>query len=1466
MLHEWNDTALEFPRDLCLHELFERNAARAPGSTAVVFGGRRLTYAELDRRSNQLARHLRGLGVGPDELVGLCVDRSLEMVVGILGILKAGGAYVPLDPAYPRSRLDFMLETTKARVLLTQEHLVTGLDGAAPHIVRLDSDWDAIAAQPGTKPPCGVTPTNLGYVIFTSGSTGTPKGIALEHRGVVNNIVDLNLRHGVGPDDRMMALSSLSFDMCVYEVLGTLDAGGTIIMPEPAQLREPAEWASLMQRHQVTVWNSAPALLKMLVDYVADRPDLWPRQFKVVILGGDWVPVTLPDRVKAMAPSVQFIVLGGATEASIHSTIFRVEETDPSWKSIPYGRPMYNQKVYVLNPAQEPVPIGVVGELYLGGIGLARGYYGRPDLTAERFLDDPFSPEPGARMYRTGDLVRFRPDGVLELIGRVDYQVKLRGLRIECGEIEATLRRHPGVHEAVVAAKEFAGDKRLVGYIRPNPQTARPVCRLLNLEKQGRLNGWQRGELPNGMAMVYSSRAEAEFGYREIFEGAGYSCNGIELHPGDRVFDVGSNIGLFAIHIARECPGVEIYAFEPIPPIFELLELNTAIHGLNFKLFNCGLSSAARVESFTYYPHLSLISGGFADQAADQATVRSFLRNENQSAAADRMLGELLADRLESRRVECELRSLSQVIAEQGVDRIDLLKIDVEKGELDVLAGIEEQDWDKIRQLMVEVYDVDGRADGIAAMLRRRGYTVSIEQDSMLAETPYRNIFATRARAESRPAAPAGGAPQGDEAGRWDGPSALIEDIRRFIKGALPDYMVPSALVLMDEFPLSPNGKVDRKHLPAPAGAPAGRERPHDRPLTPTEDELARIWRKVLGIEHVWPRDDFFDLGGHSLLGTQVFSQVREAFRVELPLRSLFEAPTLSGLALRIDEAVRARSGAEGQAKPLDRVARTGPLPLSSAQMRYWFIDQLLPGNPSYNIPIGYHLSGPLEVGAVEAALGELVRRHEVLRTTFAMVAGQPMQQINPPYAIRLPIVDLSGLGVREREAESRRLAAEEARRPFDLARAPLLRGGLIRLDQDEHILLLTMHHIVADGWSLGVLARELSALYQGLVAGHGAELPDLPIQYADYGAWQREVLEGPYGREQVEYWTRQLAGAPTKLELPADRPRPAVQSLTGARHHFELPSSLIGPAESIGRQEGATLFMTLLAAFESFLYTQTGQKDLLVGSPFANRTRAKTEGLIGPFVNTVVLRVGLAGRPTFRELLGRVRATVLGADANQDLPFDRVVHSVHSPRDPSRNPLFQVNFRLVTAPIAPLSLPGIVAAPIPSEYANSKFDAAMELHVIGERINGFLEYSTDLFLAESAARLSSAFGRILREVLERPDVRLDDLEGVREARAMRALGGPSAENGRMRRGGAPTLKRMKRAIVTDQMGPLPGSPDPADGAESADMRGGDWVAEAATTTRRDLADDEAGRSCLRTMQGPDESGADQGRDAMEVK
>ena len=408
MLTEWNATAHEFPDGACLHELFERHVALNPDAPAVFFGERSLTYGEVEAQANQLAHALRRRGVGPDLLVGLCVERSIHLVIGVLGILKAGGAYVPLDPAYPEERLRMMLDDSQTSILLTQTHLIPSLPHVNGEIIALDEPGQ-FAAEPTTRPESGVGARHLSYVIYTSGSTGMPKGIALEHRGVVNNIVDLNWRHGVGPADRVLALSSLSFDMCVYEVLGTFEAGGAIVMPLPEEWREPGAWARLARRHHVSVWNSAPQLLKMLVDYVEDKPELWPVDLHLTILGGDWVPVSLPDRLKAIAPRVRVIVLGGATEASIHSIIFPVEKTDPSWKSIPYGVPMWNQKSYILNTSLQPVPVGVPGELFLGGIGLGRGYFQRPEQTAERFLPSPFVP--GERIYRTGDLARYGADG-----------------------------------------------------------------------------------------------------------------------------------------------------------------------------------------------------------------------------------------------------------------------------------------------------------------------------------------------------------------------------------------------------------------------------------------------------------------------------------------------------------------------------------------------------------------------------------------------------------------------------------------------------------------------------------------------------------------------------------------------------------------------------------------------------------------------------------------------------------------------------------------------------------------------------------------------------------------------------------------------------------------------------------------------------------------------------------------------
>jgi amino acid adenylation domain-containing protein/FkbM family methyltransferase len=1365
LLYDANATHKDFPADKCLHHLFEQRAAAAPEAPAVLYADGCLTYGELDRRANQLARHLRKLGVRPDVLVGLCMERSLEMVVGLLGILKAGGAYVPLDPAYPQERLRFMLEDTRAPVLLTQAHLRDRLEGLPGCVVCLDADWEAIAAEQTTPPQTGVGPLNLSYVIFTSGSTGTPKGIAIQHRGVLNNIVDLNWRFGVGPRDRILCLSSLSFDMCVYEVFGTLEAGAAIVMPLQAELREPARWADLMRRHRVSVWNSAPALLKMLVDYVADRPDLWPRHLHLAILGGDWVPVSLPDRLTAMAPQVRFIVLGGATEASIHSIIYPVEKADPAWRSIPYGVPQYNQKAYILNSRLEPVPVGLAGELYLGGIGLGRGYFGRPAQTADRFVPNPFAAAPGERIYRTGDLARWLPDGNIELIGRIDYQVKLRGLRIECGEIEAVIRRHGGVREAVVVAHDDGrGDKRLVAYVRPDPETAAPICRLLKMESQGLLEGLHRQELPNGLTVLCRSKTEAEFGYKEIFEEEGYLQHGIRLGEGACVFDVGANIGMFALHVGQKCKDAVIYAFEPIPLIFELLKLNTTLHGLDVRLFDCGLSHSSGSETFTYFPHLSLISGRFADSQAERETVKSFLRNEQQLAGDGGNLDELLEERLVGEQVVCPMKTLSQVIREAGVERIDLLKIDVEKGELDVLAGIGPDDWAKIRQLVVEVYDTAGRVAHVTDLLCRHGFRVAVEQDTMLTGTPYFNVYAVREGAVPRPGR--NGTANGEPTRTWASPERLTQDVRSLLAGRLPDYMVPAAIVLVPELPLSPNGKVDRKALAARAVALPRSERPFVPPRTPEEEVLAGVFAGILGLGRVSIHEDFFALGGHSLLATQVISKVRDAFQVELPLRALFEAPTVAALTERVRAAGRSRPQEQGP--PLRSVPRDGRLPLSSAQQALWFIDQLLPGTASYSIPIALRLTGALDAAALERSLVEIVRRHEALRTVFPIIDGEPVQLIMPPDGFRVTRVYLSSLSEKERTAEAQRRTAEEAAQPFDLARGPLFRATLLYLGAEDHLLLVTMHHIASDGWSLDVFGRELAALYEAFTSGQPSPPPPLPVQYADYAAWQRQWLQGKAFEEQAGYWKEQLAGAPPKLEIPSDHPRPAVQTLRGARHFFELPAALVATAEALSRQEGATLFMTLLAIFKALLHAYTGQEDLVVGSPFANRTRSQTEGLIGALVNTLVLRTPLSGKLTFRQLLRRIREVVLAASAHQELPFEKLVELLRPPRDPSRNPLFQVNFRVQTAPTLPLALPGLTTEVRIVYGTNSKFDLALELWAFEDSFRGFFEYSTDLFEPATITAMCGDLEKAIGAALARPDVALDELDALREARARR--------------------------------------------------------------------------------------------------
>jgi amino acid adenylation domain-containing protein/non-ribosomal peptide synthase protein (TIGR01720 family) len=1094
---EWNDTAVDLPRNTTLPELFERQAEWAPERTALFFANREnsreMTYGELSRRARALAAHLRRLGIAEGALVGVCTEPSFETVVGLLGILRTGAAYVPLDPEYPRERLAAMLDDVP--VLLTQARLVERLPATGARIVLLDEI--ALDGEDDAGP--GPRPDSLAYIIYTSGSTGRPKGVMIDHRGAVNTLCDLNLRFGIGPEDRVLALSSLSFDLSVYDLFGLLAAGGAAVLAPAGARRDPALWVDLVGRHRITLWNTVPALMEMLVDEVERHPGTRPAGLRLVMMSGDWIPVTLPGRIRALWEDAEVISMGGATEASIWSILYPIRQVDPAWSSIPYGRPMWNQTFHVLDAALQPSPVRVPGQLYIGGAGVALGYWRDEEKTRASFV---VHPRTGERLYRTGDLGRHLADGTIEFLGRADQQVKIRGFRIELGEIESVLSQHPEAGEALAIVREDRpGEKRLVAYVVPAP----------------------------------------------------------------------------------------------------------------------------------------------------------------------------------------------------------------------------------------------------------------------------------------------GGSPA-------DSPAAT--DLRAWVAARLPEYMVPSAFVLLDTLPLTANGKVDRQALPAPEETAAA-EDGWIAPRTPAEEMVAGVFADLLQIPRAGAEDSFFDLGGHSLLGTQLITRLRESFGVELPLRVIFERPTVRALSESL-EALRSEEQGLGR-PPLVRTPREGLLPLSFAQQRLWFLEQLQPGSPLYNLPSALRLAGPLDVAVLRRALDEIVRRHESLRTTFIAEHGLPAQVVAPPFALPLPVVDLSGLEEAVREAEERRLLADASRRPFDLARGPLLRVLLLREAADRHVLHLCMHHIVSDGWSMDVLVSEMSELFAAFSRGAGSPLPELPIQYPDFARWQRSWLQGEVLEAHIDHWKQRLDGAPPLLDLPFDHPRPAVPSFRAEEHRLEIPEELSREILALSRRQGATLFMTLLAAFQATLHSFTGVTDVVVGTDIANRNRAETERLIGFFIDQLVLRTDLGGDPDFLELLARVRQAALDAYAHQDLPFDKLVEILRPERSLHHHPIFQVKLILQNTPRSPLELPqGLTVTPLAGEVVPAREDLLLDAVDTGRGLTVTFKYNADLFEPETVSRIAEQLAAILRRVAGEPAVRLSELREelaaadrtarAREAREHQRLLGDKLKMRRRPPGGAPQI------------------------------------------------------------------------------
>jgi amino acid adenylation domain-containing protein len=1050
VVHEWNDTGGELGNGTCFHRLFEAQAERTPDRVAVVGEEEHLTYAELDRQADALAWRLRRLGMAPETRVGICLERSPQAIVALLGVLKAGGAYVPLEAAQPRERLAAILEGSGALFLLTRENLLGTLPTGRFQVLCIDRpDLRDSMPVPGPEP----NPAQLAYVIFTSGSTGRPKGVAVEHRQLVHYVTAVLARLRLPEGASFATVSSLATDLGNTAVFPALCSGGRLHVVPEWRIADAAALEEYCARHPIDCLKIVPSHLAALLS--GGRPhEVLPRQW--LVLGGEAADRSLVARLRELAPRCEILNHYGPTETTVGASTHRLGFGGEPAATPPIGRPLPGVRLILLGWNRQPVPIGAPGEIHIGGSGVARGYLGDPAQTAEKLIPDPWGD--GARLYRTGDLARLLPDGAVDLLGRIDHQVKVRGHRIETTEIEAVLREDESLLEAVVIALgDTPGERRLVAYVVP--------------------------------------------------------------------------------------------------------------------------------------------------------------------------------------RVGADIRA---------------------------------------------------------------------------------------------------------------------EELRHRVRDRLPDFMMPSAIVGLEALPRLPSGKVDRRALPAPEWRGGGEDE-DAAPRSPAEELLAGIWCEVLGVERVGRDDDFFALGGHSLLATQVVSRARRVFGVELALRELFEAPRLADLASRIAEAWQAGHGVS--APPLVRVDRQGGLPLSFAQQRLWFFDQLEPGRSVYNVPVPVRIEGNLRVAVLASALREIVRRHESLRTRFAMVDGAPVQVIAAPGPERLPVVDLRSLTGPARDREVQRLTEEDARLPFDLSSGPLWRTSLLCLGSEEHVLLSTMHHIVIDGWSMEVLGREVRALYLSFLAGERSPLPELPVQYADYAAWQRGWLCGQVLAGELAYWRQQLAGAPPLLELPWDRPRPAVQSLRGALREVRLSLDLSERLIGFGRREGATTFIALLAAFQALLARLSGQAEVSVGAPVAGRAQVETEGLIGFFVNTLVLRTDLSGDPSFRELLTRVRETALQAHAHQDLPFEKLVEELSPQRSLSYAPLFQTLLMLQNAARGgELELPGLRPTSLRAHSGTAKFDLTLDMEDSPEGLRGVLEYSTDLFDGATICRWAGHFTRLLEGAVAAPGERLSML------------------------------------------------------------------------------------------------------------
>lgn len=1466
LLFGFNNNDLPYPLDKSVVDLFEQLADEYPLKTAVLFEDRQLSYEELNQRANQLAYYLRKKGVELENLIPICIDRSPELIIAILAILKAGGAYVPIDPEYPSERINFMLKDIGASMLLTNKtNKVKFLLNDEIDVIQIDTEWPVIKSFSIVNLENSIQPDSLAYVIYTSGSTGNPKGAMIEHRNIVSLVKGINYV-SLAENDILLSTGSPSFDATTIEYWGMLLNGGQLVLCHQDTLLDNELLKDEIEKRKVTKMWFTSSWFNQLVEYDISIF----KSLQTIMVGGEKLSEQHIQKMRETYPEIEIINGYGPTENTTFSLTYRIGESIIS-AAIPIGYPLNNRKAFIVDGFDRLVPVGVPGEILLGGAGIARGYLNRDELTSEKFISNPLEIDVKSKLYRTGDLGKWHSDGTIEYIGRLDNQVKLRGYRIELGEIETALNKLEQVNTSCVVVKKSGDDsKSLSAYFVPRLETVKIKERELSLRL---IASWKELYETEYDKTRLAADIDPEFniiGWNDSFTGQPIPpeqmrewlkdiTDVILAEKPQNVLEIGTGTGLIYYQLAGKIHkyiGTD-FSRSSMSQISDRIEQNPGVYGAT-QLQVCAAHEVSLQESekvdmvilnsiVQYFPSEEYMTGVVAKSI-------SFLKGSGRIIVGDvrdnRLLelfkGRLLIKKLqESVNVKEFKWAIEQDIAKEeelclspdyfyklqsifpqinhveikwknvdfsnelslyrftvviyvGIER-EVIKPDwqsceilknrkeifsrLQQGELvalkkvpnprlwheqqlknglknkfvktvgDILTIIkrEDQEIQEVKDFLAEAI-----AKGYSArlLLDEDPLKINLVLEPKLSDSFIESPYHTRAIDHNTPAS---------NIPLFADISALLQkDVRSLLQKMVPEYMVPSEIISLVQLPLTNNGKVDRDFLSKRQEQGHNNKTDYVPPGNKTERVLADIWQDLLGMGTVSIHDNFFEIGGHSLLATRVISAVRRQLEVEISIKDLFMHPTIASLAAQL----QFQSGV-AILPPIEVLPYPEKIPLSFSQERIWFIDQL-EGSVQYNLPVVLNLKGRLNIEALDFTLRSIVNRHEVLRTVFDDLDGQPFQRIGNADHWQMSLVE--GSTYQDDEPSLQKLIEKLIAVPFDLAKDFMLRVDLIILSEVSNVVVVTMHHIASDGWSLPIIVKEVSELYNAYAEERTPILDPLPLQYPHYAIWQRKYLDGEVLEIKTDYWRKKLHDV-KPLSLTTDYERPSVKGLKGGTVKLMIEKEMSERLNKLGQQNDATLFMTLLAIYKVLLYRYTGSTDICVGASIANRPQQELEDLIGFFVNTLALRTDFDEAIAFTDLLQKVRTTMLEAYEYQDVPFEKVVQQVVSERVSSITPLFQVMMVLHNTPHAEnLDLGSLELSPQFFETNSSKFDITFFVNQNDRGLNVKIVYSTDLFRKETIIRMAGHFKELVNSILKDPDQSIDTLQMLSEEEEQQLL------------------------------------------------------------------------------------------------